>query len=67
MEDLNHQDADARLQSFSETRWAVLDTMYARRSHRKYKPTVLDDEFCREFADLTGRACAARARRLAAF
>ncbi|HEY5503343.1 MAG TPA: nitroreductase family protein [Candidatus Anoxymicrobiaceae bacterium] len=61
MEDLKPTKTPTRdYQSFSETRWAVLDTMYARRSHRKYKPTVLDDDLCSELADLTGRACAAR-------
>ena len=47
-------------QSFSGTPWPALDAMYARRSHRKYLPVDLDDEFVSGFSDIAARACAAR-------
>ncbi|HEY5493116.1 MAG TPA: nitroreductase family protein [Candidatus Anoxymicrobiaceae bacterium] len=61
MEELKPSKTPTRdYQSFSATRWTVLETMYARRSHRKYKPMVLDDAVCRELGEVAGRACAAR-------
>lgn len=61
MEELKPSKTPTRdYQSFSATRWSVLDTMYARRSHRKYKPMVLDDAVGEELREVAGRACAAR-------
>lgn len=50
-------------QSFSGTRWGLWETLYARRSHRKYLPLTLDDATVSDLEQLVGLACAARGAR----
>lgn len=47
-------------QSFSSTPWPLWDTLYARKSHRKYLPYELDKDLVGELEQVVALACGAR-------